>query len=113
MRVERLSDSCLRVWWRSGGAGALVVLIVGIAAVAGSAILGSDGLTRLLHLRAERQELGQAAVERLQANAALRAEIERLRSDPKYLESLARKRLGLVKPDEMAYRFRDADTEPR
>jgi cell division protein FtsB len=112
LRLEQLSDSCLVVWWRSGGAAALVALIVGITALAGSAVLGSDGLTRLLRLRAERQELGEAAVERLQANAALRAEIERLRGDPKYLERLARKRLGLVKPDEMAYRFRDADTDP-
>ena len=46
---------------------------------------------------------------RLQDNAALRAEISRLRSDPKYLESLARERLGLVRPDEMVYRFLDAD----
>jgi cell division protein FtsB len=67
-------------------------------------------VTRLLHLRAERQELGEAAVARLQENAALRAEITRLRSDPKYLEALARKRLGLVKPDEMVYRFLDTDS---
>ncbi len=97
------------MWWRGGGAAAIIGLLVAIATVAGSAILGADGVTRLLHLRAERQELGQAAVERLQANAALRAEIARLRSDPKYLEALARKRLGLVKSDEMVYRFLDAD----
>lgn len=95
------------VWWRSGGALAILGLVVAIATVAGSAVLGADGVTRLLHLRAERQELGQAAVLRLQANAALRAEIARLRSDPKYLEALARRRLGLVKPDEVAYRFLD------
>jgi cell division protein FtsB len=100
------------VWWRSGGALAIIGLLVAIAAVASSAVLGSDGVTRLLHLRAERQELGQAAVERLQANAALRAEIARLRADPKYLEALARKRLGLVKPDEMVYRFLDPDRAP-
>ena len=97
------------MWWRSGGALAIIGLLVAIAAVASSAVLGSDGVTRLLHLGAERQELGRAAVERLQANAALRAEISRLRADPKYLEALARKRLGLVKHDEMVYRFPDAD----
>jgi cell division protein FtsB len=97
------------VWWRSGGALAIIGLLVAIAAVASSAVLGSDGVTRLLRLRAERQELGRAAVERLQGNAALRAEISRLRADPKYLEALARKRLGLVKHDEMVYRFPDAD----
>jgi cell division protein FtsB len=94
------------VWW-SGGAAAILGLFVAIVTVAGSALLGSDGVTRLLHLRAERQELGQAAVLRLQENAALRAEIARLRADPTHLEGLARRRLGLVKPDEMAYRFLD------
>jgi cell division protein FtsB len=100
------------VGWRSGATLAILGLAVGIAAVAGSVMLGSDGVTRLLHLRAERQELGQVAVERLQANAALRAEIARLRADPDHLESVARSRLGLVKPDEMVYRFVGTDDAP-
>src|SRR5262249_23661487 len=82
-------------------------------AVAASALVGSDGVNRLLLLRAERQELGEAAVRRLQDNAALRAEIARLRSDPKYLEALARERLGLVRPDGMVYRFLGADAPRR
>ena len=95
--------------WRSGGAVLTLGLLVAIVTVAASALVGSDGVKRLLLLRAERQELGEAAVRRLQDNAALRAEIARLRSDPKYLEGLARERLGLVRPDEMVYRFLDAD----
>jgi len=97
------------VLWRSGGAVLTLGLLVAIVTVAASALVGSDGVKRLLLLRAERQELGEAAVRRLQDNAALRAEIARLRSDPKYLEGLARERLGLVRPDEMVYRFLDAD----
>jgi cell division protein FtsB len=80
-------------------------LVLAIAAVAGSALLGDDGIARLVRLRAERQELGESAVRWLQANAALRAQIVRLRSDPKHLEALGRKRLGLVRPDEVIYRF--------
>ncbi len=76
-----------------------------IAAVAGSAVLGSEGVNRLLRLRAERQELGVAAVRRLQENTALREEIAKLRSDPRHLETHARKRLGVVQPDEVVYRF--------
>jgi len=95
--------------WRSGSAVLTVGLLVAIVAVAASALVGSDGVNRLLLLRGERQELGEAAVRRLQDNAALRAEIARLRSDPKYLEALARGRLGLVRPDEMVYRFLDPD----
>ena len=95
--------------WRSGAAVLTLGLLVAIVTVAASALVGSDGVKRLLLLRAERQELGEDAVRRLQDNAALRAEIARLRSDPKYLEGLARERLGLVRPDEMVYRFLDAD----
>jgi len=96
------------MWWRSGGAGLGFGLIIAIVAVAGSAVVGSDGVTRLLLLQRERQELGEEAVQRLQENWALRAEIARLRSDPKYLEAVARNRLGLVRPDEMVYRFLDS-----
>ena len=95
--------------WRSGAAVLTLGLLVAIVTVAASALVGSDGVKRLLLLRAERQELGEDAVRRLQDNAALRAEIARLRSDPKYLELLARERLGLVRPDEMVYRFLGAD----
>ena len=52
--------------------------MVGIAAVATSLLAGSDGMARYMALRAERQELGGAAVRRLQENTALRAEITRL-----------------------------------
>lgn len=87
----------------------MVGLVVAIAAVAGSALLGADGVTRLVRLRTERQQLGEAAVRRMQGNAALRAEITRLRSDRRYLEEFARKRLGLVQPDETVYRFVSPD----
>jgi cell division protein FtsB len=97
------------VWWRSGGAVLTGGLLAAIVTVAVSALAGSDGVNRLILLRGERQELGEEAVRRLQENAALRAEIARLRSDPKYLEALARERLGLVRPDEMVYRFLDRD----
>jgi cell division protein FtsB len=83
--------------------------MVGIAAVATSLLAGSDGMARYMALRAERQEFGGAAVRRLQENTALRAEITRLRTDPRYLEAMARKHLGLVRPDEYVYRFRTPD----
>jgi cell division protein FtsB len=49
--------------------------------------------------------MGEAAVRRIQGNAALREEIARLRSDRRHLEVIARKRLGLVQPDETVYQF--------
>lgn len=76
-----------------------------IAAVAGSALFGDDGLTRLLELRALRQELGEAAMASLRQNDLLRQEIRALRDDPRVLEARARRQLGLVRPNEVVYRF--------
>ena len=95
--------------WRGADAALTIGLRVAIAAVAASLLAGSEGVARYMALRAERQELGAAAVRRLQENTALRAEITRLRTDPRYLEALARKHLGLVRPDEYVYRFRTPD----
>jgi cell division protein FtsB len=86
-----------------------VGLMVAIAAVASSVRVGSEGVRRFVALQAKRQELGAAAVRRQQENAALQAEITRLQTDPRYLEALARKRLGLVRSDEFVYRFRAPD----
>ena len=82
------------------------VLALAIVAVAGSLLFGDHGVAHLLRLRAERQELGQAAFALLQQNNHLRSEIERLRSDDLYLEELARRQLGLVRPNETVYRSR-------
>jgi len=41
----------------------------------------------------------------MERNARLRDEIRRLHSDDLYLEGLARRQLGLVRPNEFVYRF--------
>jgi cell division protein FtsB len=83
-------------------------LLCGIVGVAGSALLGDHGVAHLLRLRAERRQLGREAFRLLQGNTHLRAEITRLRSDDLYLEALARRSRGLVRPNETVYRFRPA-----
>ena len=82
---------------------ALVLAILGVAA---SALVGEHGVAHLLRLRAERRALGQLAFTLLHRNQGLRREIDRLRNDDLYLEELARRQLGLVRPGELVYRFR-------
>ena len=82
---------------------ALVLAIVGVAA---SVLLGEHGIAHLLRLRAERRALGQATFALMERNVRLRDEIHRLRTDDLYLEGLARRQLGLVRPNEFVYRFR-------
>ena len=74
-----------------------------------SALIGEDGVAHLLRLRAERRALGDTAFGLLERNRRLRDAIARLKDDDVYLEGLARRQLGLVRPNELVYRFRRPD----
>lgn len=66
---------------------------------------GERGFIHLYRMEKDRQ----AHIERIQTlekeNQALLEEIKRLRTDKDYLESVARTELGLVKDNEILYRF--------
>ncbi|MBW1679981.1 MAG: septum formation initiator family protein [Deltaproteobacteria bacterium] len=66
---------------------------------------GERGFVHLYRLEKERR-LHIEKIRRLQEeNQALLKEIERLRNDPAYAEAVARRELGMVKDNEMIYRF--------
>ena len=68
---------------------------------------GKQGLVHLYKTEMDRQ----ACVERIrllaEENQSLLEEIHRLRTDMKYIESLARKEFNLIKENEMVYRFKE------
>jgi len=70
---------------------------------------GDRGFIYLYKMEKERQE----HIERIQklelANQELKAEIDRLHDDREYIEETARKELGLVKKNEVIYRFTEDD----
>ena len=101
-QVSVTSDA---VRW-GGGHMLTIAIVAAIVAVTVSVLVGRDGVTHLLELRTERQRLGEQAVALLEANAALRDQIKRLKTDDHHLEALARHELGLVRPNEVVYRFR-------
>ncbi len=80
--------------------------LLAISGVTASVLVGEHGIAHLLRLHAERRALGQTAFGLMERNARLREEIGRLRTDDVYLEGLARRQLGLVRPNEFVYRFR-------
>ena len=68
-------------------------------------VFGERGLLRIHHLRQEHCET-QQKLEALKAeNDRLKREIEALRNDRRYLESIARKDFGLVRQNEVIYQF--------
>jgi cell division protein FtsB len=71
------------------------------------ALVGEKGLLETIKKREEYRrleaEIEQARIE----NQRLAAEAERLRSDPRAIEELARKELGLIKPGERLFILKD------
>lgn len=101
---QRHSVTSRRV--RSTGGQALTgILGALILSVAGASLFGSHGARQLVVIRQERQRLGERAVALLNENRARREAIRRLREDDAFLEDLARRELGLTRPNETVYRF--------
>jgi cell division protein FtsB len=68
-------------------------------------VFGERGLLRIYHLNQEKQENHKRLEELKAENEKLKREIEALKTDRRYLESIARKDFGLVRPNEIIYQF--------
>jgi cell division protein FtsB len=66
---------------------------------------GERGFLHLYRMEKNRQAYLERIRKVEEENQALIEEIRRLNTDTAYLESVARKELGLVKEDEILYRF--------
>ena len=87
--------------------GLAIILIVLILLVWYFALFGEKGVIKIIQLRRERDRI-IADVSRIQEeNKRLQEEIRRLRDDPRYLESVARRDLGLIKENEILFIFED------
>lgn len=87
------------------GAIALGVALVLLAAT--SLVFGDHGYVAFQQLQAQHRNLEEYAFELQQNNEDLRRRVELLRSDTRFLEQLARERLGFVRPDEIVYLVED------
>ncbi len=74
---------------------------------------GERGFIHLYRMDRERQAY-QEKIDKLEReNRDLLDEIQRLRSDRDYVENLGRRELGLVKEDEVMYRFGTKKEKPK
>jgi len=85
--------------------GTLLACVVTLVLFAFAAVYGGHGLVHLLRLRSEQRQLEHVAFQLQQRNEQLRERVRLLQADDRYIEKLARERLGLVKKGEIIYRI--------
>lgn len=68
-------------------------------------VFGERGLLRIYHLNREKDDLQERTALVKLENDQLKREIEALKTDRRYLESLARKDFGFVRKNEIIYQF--------
>ena len=68
-------------------------------------VFGDKGLLRIYELNQDKKKIDSRLIEAKQENEKLKHEIVALKTDRRYLESIARKEFGLVRPNEIIYRF--------
>ena len=64
-------------------------------------VFGENGFTDLYRLKTKRDHIVKQTGELTKKNLSLYREIERLKNDPKYVEDVARKELGVIGKDEV------------
>lgn len=68
-------------------------------------VFGDKGLLRIYELKQDKLKTDGQLTEARETNEQLKREIIALRTDRRYLESIARKDFGLVRGNEVVYQF--------
>ena len=83
----------------------VIVTFVGAIALAWLSF-GRHGLVELYKMQKEEERCLAVLKDLKEKNRLLADEIRRLKEDDKYFESVARKQLGMIKDNEIVYRFK-------
>jgi cell division protein FtsB len=75
-------------------------------------VFGDKGLLRIFELKQDKSKIEARLTESRSDNEKLKREIVALKSDRRYLESIARKDFGLVRSNEVIYQFPQEQQQP-
>ena len=75
-------------------------------------VFGDKGLLRIYELKQDKSKIDSRLSETKVENEHLKREIMALKSDRRYLESIARKDFGLVRSNEVIYQFPQEKKQP-
>jgi len=104
--MARLSSGLRREWLSLILGGTAAMLVV-------NCIAGPRGVRDLMVLRARRVTLEAQLRLLSDENGRFETNVQKLRSDDRYVEHLIRRELGFARPDELVYRFGDDDDRNR
>lgn len=90
---------------RSSGRRIPLVPVIIILLILGAGLFGEKGALHMLQARRHKADLERQVAEKQDVNRALKQEINLLKTDRNYIESLARKELGMVGDGEVVYQF--------
>ena len=74
---------------------------------------GDNGVVELLRKRDHLTQLSSANEQLVKDNLQLYRRVDRLHNDPAYIEAVARRELGMVRPDELIFTFAPERESPR
>jgi len=86
--------------------------VVALAGCGFFAVFGSGGVVHLRQLHRQQAELESVAYALALDNQRLADHLDRLEKDDRYLEALARERLGWIRPGEIVYRTNARSRRP-
>ena len=75
-------------------------------------VFGEKGLLRIFELKQDKNKIEAHLTDSRSDNEKLKREIVALKSDRRYLESIARKDFGLVRSNEVIYQFPQEKKQP-
>ena len=76
-------------------------------------VFNEYGLADLRLLKQERDRLLQKNVQLEQENLSMYRQIDRLKNDPKFIESVARQELGMVGKDEVVFNLKKPEKDEK
>jgi len=85
----------------------ILIVIIGVVIF----LFANKNFQTLLILNKEIVQLKQRIAGLEDENKELKEDMEAMKNDPEYIESLAREELGLIKPGETKYRFIESQEE--
>lgn len=85
--------------------GYLYLLSVFIIFMVFLTVFSDKGLIKIYHLSKERDNIRAASAVIREENENLKEEINRLKTDKRYIEEVARKELGMVRQSDIIYQF--------